>query len=97
MTSNKKIRVVPAVAALDKPRRWVIGDPLPESVDLLPAPAQLATPGTTPEQQCCGVAPESGGENGDGHLNGSTHPQCPCGRPAPINPETGPRTGFINS
>ena len=26
-----------------KPGRWVIGDPLPESVDLLPDPAQLAT------------------------------------------------------
>ena len=27
-----------------KPGRWVTGDPLPESVALLPDPAQLATP-----------------------------------------------------
>ena len=30
-----------------KPGRWVIGDPLPESVDLLPDPAQLATADAT--------------------------------------------------
>ncbi len=48
-----------------KPSRWVIGDPLPESADLLPDPAQLATVGTTPDQQCCGVAVVSEGENDD--------------------------------
>jgi hypothetical protein len=47
-----------------KPARWVIGDPLPESVDLLPDPTQLATVDTTPDQECCGVALESDGENG---------------------------------
>ncbi len=47
-----------------KPARWIIGDPLPESVALLPDPAQLATADTTPNQGCCGVAVESGGDNG---------------------------------
>ena len=42
-----------------KPGRWVIGDPLPESVDLLPDPAQLATDDTTPDLGGCAVAPES--------------------------------------
>ncbi len=31
-----------------KPGRWVIGDPLPDAVDLLPDPAQLATAATGP-------------------------------------------------
>jgi hypothetical protein len=44
-----------------KPSRWIIGDPLPETVDLLPDPTQLATVDTTVDQQCCSVAPESGG------------------------------------
>jgi Domain of unknown function (DUF3854) len=43
-----------------KPARWVIGDPLPEIVNLLPDPAQLAIPDTTADLECCGVAPESG-------------------------------------
>ncbi len=46
-----------------KPGRWVVGDPLPESLDLLPAPTQLATPDTTLDQQCCGVALGSEEEN----------------------------------
>lgn len=47
-----------------RPGRWVIGDPLPESVDLLPDPARLtATVATTVDQECCGVAAVSGGEN----------------------------------
>ncbi|AYE95361.1 hypothetical protein C0J29_11735 [Mycobacterium paragordonae] len=49
-----------------KPARWVVGDPLPESVALLPDPTQLATVGTAPEQECCGVAVESDQENGGG-------------------------------
>lgn len=48
-----------------KPGRWVIGDPLPESVDLLPDPAQLATVDTAPDLDGCAVAVESGEENGD--------------------------------
>ncbi len=48
-----------------KPGRWVTGDPLPESVALLPDPAQLATPCPPPDQECCGVAPESGEESGE--------------------------------
>ena len=48
-----------------KPGRWVIGDPLPESVDLLPDPAQLATADTTPDLSGCAVALESEGERDD--------------------------------
>jgi hypothetical protein len=44
-----------------KPGRWTIGDPLPEAVDLLPDPAQLATPDTPLDLECCGVALESEG------------------------------------
>jgi hypothetical protein len=47
-----------------KPGRWVIGDPLPESVELLPDPTQLATADTTPDLSGCAVALESEGENG---------------------------------
>jgi hypothetical protein len=46
-----------------KPGRWTIGDPLPEAVDLLPEPSQLATADTILDPQCCGVALESEGEN----------------------------------
>jgi hypothetical protein len=63
-----------------RPGRWVIGDPLPESVDLLPDPAQLAPDGTAADQGGCGVVPKSEGEEKQG---------CSCGRPAPINPDTG--------
>jgi hypothetical protein len=45
-----------------KPGRWTLGDPLPEAVDLLPDPAQLATPGAPVDLECCGVALESGGK-----------------------------------
>ena len=61
-----------------KPGRWVIGDPLPESVDLLPDPAQLATADTTPDQGGCAVAPESEGENGDPASNGHVGPSRFC-------------------
>jgi Domain of unknown function (DUF3854) len=53
-----------------KPGRWIIGDPLPDSVDLLPDPAQLATADTTPEQGGCAVALESEGDNGEPEHNG---------------------------
>ena len=43
-----------------KPGRWVIGAPLPETVDLLPATAD-----TTPDLGGCTVAAEAGGKNGD--------------------------------
>jgi Mn-dependent DtxR family transcriptional regulator len=33
-----------------KPARWIVGDPLPTSADLLPDAAQLATPDTTDKQ-----------------------------------------------
>lgn len=46
-----------------KPGRWVIGDPLPESVGLLPDPAHLRNTEHAPDQECCGVAVESDGEN----------------------------------
>jgi hypothetical protein len=45
-----------------KPARWVIGEPLPETRDLLPDPTQLATARTTNDQECCGVAVESEGK-----------------------------------
>jgi hypothetical protein len=61
--------------------------------------SQLATATTTttmPELRGCAVAPESEGENGDPTLNGRHTGQpersaslCPCGRPAPVDPETG--------
>ena len=59
-----------------KPGRWVIGDPLPESVALLPDPAQLATAGTTLDQECCGVAPDFQGESSDGNgvMDPAHHP-----------------------
>jgi hypothetical protein len=39
-----------------KPGRWVTGDPLPEAVDLLPDPLQLATADTTLDVRGCTVA-----------------------------------------
>jgi hypothetical protein len=56
-----------------KPGRWVIGDSLPESVDLLPDPAQLATASATANsivdlrgcEDGCAVALEFQGENGE--------------------------------
>jgi hypothetical protein len=56
-----------------KPGRWVIGDPLPETVDLLPDPAHIAThtpahsayPGASPDLELCSYALESEGNNGD--------------------------------
>jgi hypothetical protein len=72
-----------------KPGRWVVGDPLPESVDLLPNPAQLATVDTLPDLRGCAVASVSGEENGatrTGHKSGQI---CQCGRPGPVDSETG--------
>ncbi len=60
-----------------KPGRWVIGDPLPESVDLLPEPAQLATADTPPDLSGCAVALGSDGENGDPSSNGFIPPTGP--------------------
>jgi hypothetical protein len=70
------------------PGRWVIGDPMPESADLLPDPAQLATADTMADQGGCAVAPKSEGENGDSSPNGETpdyrRPGCVCiGQPKP--------------
>jgi hypothetical protein len=39
-----------------KPGRWVLGDPLPETLDLLPDPAQLATVDDIPDLRGCAVA-----------------------------------------
>ena len=50
-----------------KPGRWVVGDPLPESADLLPDPAQLATDDTTADLGGCAVALDSDGENDTVH------------------------------
>ena len=49
-----------------RPGRWVIGDPMPESVELLP---QLATVDTTPDVRGCAVALRSTEENTDSSLN----------------------------
>ncbi len=46
-----------------KPGRWVIGDPLPDSVDLLPDPSHMRTAETTADQGVCGCAHESEGES----------------------------------
>jgi hypothetical protein len=66
-----------------KPGRWVTGDPLPESVDLLPNPARLqhAICNTRLDQECCSVAVESGGESGRSGFIPPTGPgRCPeCG------------------
>jgi hypothetical protein len=43
-----------------KPGRWVVGDPLPDEVDLLP---QLCNTPQPSDQECCGVAPDPEGEN----------------------------------
>jgi Domain of unknown function (DUF3854) len=45
-----------------KPGRWVIGDPLPETVELLPDPAQLRNASQPPDEDRCGVAVDSDGE-----------------------------------
>ncbi|MGO9352480.1 MAG: DUF3854 domain-containing protein [Mycobacterium sp.] len=74
-----------------RPGRWVIGDPLPEAVDLLPDPAQLATAANTLDLGGCAVARESGGENG-----GDTDAVlCRyCGDPIPESKPTSRRLGY---
>jgi hypothetical protein len=72
-----------------KPGRWVTGDPLPESIDLLPDPTQLASPGTTPELPGCTVAVQSdeesqsrGSDLGADHSRFAPDPSCFfCDRP----------------
>jgi hypothetical protein len=46
-----------------KPGRWVIGDPLPETVELLPDPVQLATADNIVDLRGCAVAPFPGGKS----------------------------------
>lgn len=46
-----------------KPGRWVVGDPLPETADLLPDPAQLRNAEQRADQDRCGVAADSDGES----------------------------------
>jgi len=46
-----------------KPARWATGDPLPETVVVLPDPAQLRNTQTVVDEQCCGVALKSEGES----------------------------------
>jgi hypothetical protein len=70
------------LAERGKPGRWVIGEPLPETRDLLPQPAQLAqhaTGNNIVELRGCGVAPISEEEN---NLTAPT-PQPSDGRPEP--------------
>jgi hypothetical protein len=64
-----------------KPGRWVIGDPLPESVDLLPDLSQLATVDTTPDLRGCAVALESDEEN---QSQGSDHLEPEPPTPPPV-------------
>lgn len=54
-----------------KPGRWVVGDPLPEAVVVLPDPAQLRNTDTIVDQECCGVALESEGEREEEHTSTS--------------------------
>jgi hypothetical protein len=49
-----------------RPGRWTVGDSLPESVDLLPDPTQLATANALLDLRGCAVAQASGGENATG-------------------------------
>jgi len=49
-----------------KPGRWIIGDPLPETTDLLPDPAQLRNSEQPPDEDRCGVAPVSDRKNDNG-------------------------------
>jgi hypothetical protein len=44
-----------------RPGRWVVGDPLPKEVDLLPDPAHIPHPLHALDQEVCGCAPESRG------------------------------------
>lgn len=55
-----------------RPARWVIGDPLPDEVVVLPTATQLATPGALVDLECCGVAAvsEEGSAKGNGHRSG---------------------------
>ena len=46
-----------------KPCRWVTGEPLPETVTLLPEVAQLRNTPQQPDQDRCGVALIPEGEN----------------------------------
>ena len=48
-----------------KPGRWVTGDPLPETTNLLPTAAQLATDDDSLDLDGCAVAHESEGESGE--------------------------------
>jgi hypothetical protein len=66
-----------------KPGRWVIGDPLPEPVDLLPDPTQLATANTAPDLGGCTVAAEAGERTGI-----RPHRLASSRRPAPAAAET---------
>jgi Domain of unknown function (DUF3854) len=73
------------------PGRWVIGDPLPETTDLLPEPAQLRNTEQPPDQDRCGVAVDSDREKETGdpstcrvcgermtvvEVGQTTHPNC---------------------
>jgi Toprim domain len=49
-----------------KPGRWVVGDPLPESADLLPDPAQLRITEQQPDLDRCGIAVISDGKKAEG-------------------------------
>ncbi|MGO9155886.1 hypothetical protein [Mycobacterium sp.] len=76
-----------------KPGRWVVGDPMPGSADLLPTPAQLATADTPLDLRGCAVAVISEGkekEDGlsvlptDGHEHSAHNgnvvdERCTCG------------------
>jgi hypothetical protein len=42
-----------------RPGRWIVGDPLPAEVDLLPDPSHILTPLHAVDQGVCGCAPDS--------------------------------------
>jgi hypothetical protein len=79
-----------------KPGRWVIGDPLPETVDLLPDPAQLRNPSQQPDQGGCAVAQGSEGEKGNQQWPEPTSspalPSPPASTAEPTSTSTHPKT-----
>jgi hypothetical protein len=60
--------------------RWVIGDSMPEDVELLPDLRISATPRAPSDQECCAVAPDLGGIDGTAAPHDVSLSQCSrCG------------------
>jgi hypothetical protein len=74
-----------------KPGRWVTGDPLPETIALLPDPTQLATVDNTPDQGGCAVALGS-----EGYAGQETIFCRECGDPIPEAMPPARNRGYCN-